>query len=97
MLTAKCEVKFVTKNLLFCSLRIFYDRGECVVVNTSNSDVDEIQEMISRLSVVTHGCEVLKLDTSSNSYVTVNILTLNSLSGNGILQGSYKKILLLQS
>ena len=40
------------------SLRLYYDQGECIVLRTFMSDIDEVQEVVKRLTVVTDGCEV---------------------------------------
>ena len=40
------------------SLRLYYDQGECIVLRTYMSDIDEVQEVVKRLTVVTDGCEV---------------------------------------
>ena len=44
---------------MFYSLRIYYNRGECLAIQTVPLvDADEVAEIVSRLSVVTRGCEV---------------------------------------
>ena len=41
------------------SLRIYYNRGECLAIQTAPlMDTDEITEIVNRLGVVTRGCEV---------------------------------------
>ncbi|XP_076314226.1 signal-induced proliferation-associated 1-like protein 1 isoform X2 [Tachypleus tridentatus] len=42
-------------------LKIFYHQGECVVLITRDPDIDEIQEIVSRLTCVTAGCETQEL------------------------------------
>ncbi|KAK2152234.1 hypothetical protein LSH36_334g01028 [Paralvinella palmiformis] len=42
------------------SLRLFYHRGECVLFHMYNSEVDEVREMVSRLQMVTYGCETIE-------------------------------------
>ncbi|XP_013794291.1 signal-induced proliferation-associated 1-like protein 2 [Limulus polyphemus] len=49
------------------SLKIFYHQGECLVLNTKDPDVDEIQEIVSRLACVTQGCETQELILRRNS------------------------------
>uniref|UniRef100_A0A8C2AGB2 Rap-GAP domain-containing protein n=1 Tax=Cyprinus carpio TaxID=7962 RepID=A0A8C2AGB2_CYPCA len=39
------------------SLDIFYERGEAVTVTTSESQVEDIKEVVQRLELVTRGCE----------------------------------------
>ena len=46
------------------SLRLYYDQGECIVLRTYMSDIDEVQEVVRRLTVVTDGCEVSVMSTS---------------------------------
>ena len=41
-----------------CSIRLFYDRGECIALRFTTIDVDEVVEVVARLSVLTQGCEV---------------------------------------
>ncbi|XP_013772638.2 signal-induced proliferation-associated 1-like protein 2 isoform X3 [Limulus polyphemus] len=49
------------------SLKIFYHQGECLVLSTKDPDVDEIQEIVSRLACVTQGCETQELILRRNS------------------------------
>lgn len=37
---------------------MFYHQGECIVIRSKDPDVDEIQEIVSRLLAVTDGAEV---------------------------------------
>ena len=45
------------------SLRIFYGRGECVGISFGPSEVDEVAEVVSRLGVVSRGCEVRRANS----------------------------------
>jgi hypothetical protein len=43
-------------------LRIYFNQGECVTLYTAKlADCDEVKEIVSRLEVVTTGCQVTKL------------------------------------
>ncbi|XP_013787544.1 signal-induced proliferation-associated 1-like protein 2 [Limulus polyphemus] len=42
-------------------LKIFYHQGECIVLITRDPEIDEIQEIVSRLACVTTGCETQEL------------------------------------
>jgi hypothetical protein len=52
---------FDTPCIFSFSLRLYYNHGECIVLKTTNPEVDEIQEIVSRLLGVTQGCEVRSL------------------------------------
>ena len=47
-------------NIYICSLRLYYDHGECIAMRTIESEVNEVQEIVSRLENVCYGCEVNK-------------------------------------
>ncbi|KFM59861.1 Signal-induced proliferation-associated 1-like protein 2, partial [Stegodyphus mimosarum] len=49
------------------SLKIFYHQGECLVIRSKDPDVDEIQEIVSRLLCVTNGAETQELILRRNS------------------------------
>ncbi|XP_064484680.1 signal-induced proliferation-associated 1-like protein 2 [Ornithodoros turicata] len=49
------------------SLKLFYHQGECIVLKTKDPEVDEIQEIVSRLSCVTSACETQELILRRNS------------------------------
>jgi len=45
--------------LVFCySLRLYYGQGDCVVLQPTSGDMEELQEIVARLKAVTPGCEV---------------------------------------
>ncbi|XP_055945135.1 signal-induced proliferation-associated 1-like protein 2 [Argiope bruennichi] len=49
------------------SLKLFYHQGECLVIRSKDPDVDEIQEIVSRLQAVTEGAETQELILRRNS------------------------------
>lgn len=49
------------------SLRVYYHQGECIAVRTKDADVDEIQQIVSRLTCVTQGCETQEFTLRRNS------------------------------
>lgn len=49
------------------SLKLFYHQGECVVLKTKDPEVDEIQEIVTRLGCVTAACETQELILRRNS------------------------------
>ncbi|XP_069587565.1 signal-induced proliferation-associated 1-like protein 1 isoform X10 [Ranitomeya imitator] len=69
-----------TKNVIFnCSSRdvigwtsnnatvkIFYERGECVFIRSYINNSDEIKEIVKRLEIVTKGCESVEMTLRRN-------------------------------
>lgn len=53
------------------SLKLFYHQGECIVLRTKDSDVDEVQEIVTRLACVTSACEVSPARGSPPPYADV--------------------------
>uniref|UniRef100_UPI00398E61E1 signal-induced proliferation-associated 1-like protein 1 isoform X3 n=1 Tax=Pristiophorus japonicus TaxID=55135 RepID=UPI00398E61E1 len=53
-----------TSNLT--TIKIFYERGECIFVRTFNNNVEEIKEIIKRLEVTTKGCETVEMTLRRN-------------------------------
>lgn len=49
------------------SLKLFYHQGECIVLRTKDSDVDEVQEIVTRLACVTSACETQELMLCRNA------------------------------
>ncbi|CAN8000550.1 unnamed protein product, partial [Ixodes hexagonus] len=49
------------------SLKLFYHQGECIVLRTKDSDVDEVQEIVTRLACVTSACETQELMLCRNT------------------------------
>ncbi|XP_051895609.1 signal-induced proliferation-associated 1-like protein 1 isoform X1 [Pristis pectinata] len=54
-----------TSNLT--TIKIFYERGECIFVRTFNNNVEEIKEIIRRLEVTTKGCETVEMTLRRNA------------------------------
>uniref|UniRef100_A0A4W5KY41 Signal-induced proliferation-associated 1 like 2 n=1 Tax=Hucho hucho TaxID=62062 RepID=A0A4W5KY41_9TELE len=43
------------------SVRLFYERGECVVFSTQEGCWDDVREIMQRLEIVTRGCETVEM------------------------------------
>ncbi|XP_072896361.1 signal-induced proliferation-associated 1-like protein 1 isoform X6 [Hemitrygon akajei] len=54
-----------TSNLT--TIKIFYERGECIFVRTFNNNVEEIKEIVRRLEVTTKGCETVEMTLRRNA------------------------------
>ncbi|XP_064624047.1 signal-induced proliferation-associated 1-like protein 1 [Lineus longissimus] len=48
------------------SLRLYYNHGECIVLKTTRSEGDEVQEIVSRLLAVSQGCETMDMTLRRN-------------------------------
>ncbi|XP_045074692.1 signal-induced proliferation-associated 1-like protein 2 isoform X4 [Coregonus clupeaformis] len=48
------------------SVRLFYERGECVVFSTQEGCWDDIREIMQRLEIVTRGCETVEMTLRRN-------------------------------
>nr|XP_056706764.1 signal-induced proliferation-associated 1-like protein 1 isoform X3 [Euleptes europaea] len=48
------------------SVKIFYERGECVSVENFKSNTEDIKEIVKRLELVTKGCESLEMTLRRN-------------------------------
>ncbi|XP_066536163.1 signal-induced proliferation-associated 1-like protein 2 isoform X1 [Hoplias malabaricus] len=49
------------------SVKIFYERGECVMLSTQDSCAEDIREIVQRLEIVTRGCETVEMTLRRNS------------------------------
>ncbi|XP_032882709.1 signal-induced proliferation-associated 1-like protein 1 isoform X3 [Amblyraja radiata] len=54
-----------TSNLT--TIKIFYERGECIFVRTFNNNVEEIKEIVRRLEVTTKGCDTVEMTLRRNA------------------------------
>ncbi|XP_075783411.1 signal-induced proliferation-associated 1-like protein 1 isoform X1 [Pelodiscus sinensis] len=48
------------------SIKLFYDRGECVSVESFINNLDDIKEVVKRLEFVTKGCETTEMTLRRN-------------------------------
>uniref|UniRef100_A0A8C7NWK9 Signal induced proliferation associated 1 like 2 n=1 Tax=Oncorhynchus mykiss TaxID=8022 RepID=A0A8C7NWK9_ONCMY len=48
------------------SVRLFYERGECVVFSTQEGCLDDVREIMQRLEIVTRGCETVEMTLRRN-------------------------------
>ncbi|XP_038621413.1 LOW QUALITY PROTEIN: signal-induced proliferation-associated 1-like protein 1 [Tachyglossus aculeatus] len=48
------------------SLKIFYERGECVFVESFQNNLEDIREIVRRLEFVTKGCESVEMTLRRN-------------------------------
>ncbi|XP_071244497.1 signal-induced proliferation-associated 1-like protein 2 isoform X4 [Salvelinus alpinus] len=48
------------------SVRLFYERGECVVFSTLEGCWDDVREIMQRLEIVTRGCETVEVTLRRN-------------------------------
>uniref|UniRef100_F7C891 Signal induced proliferation associated 1 like 1 n=1 Tax=Ornithorhynchus anatinus TaxID=9258 RepID=F7C891_ORNAN len=48
------------------SLKIFYERGECVFVESFQNNLEDVREIVKRLEFVTKGCESVEMTLRRN-------------------------------
>uniref|UniRef100_I3JV46 Signal induced proliferation associated 1 like 2 n=1 Tax=Oreochromis niloticus TaxID=8128 RepID=I3JV46_ORENI len=48
------------------SIKIFYERGECVMLSAHDNCGEDIREMVQRLEIVTRGCETTEMTLRRN-------------------------------
>ncbi|XP_048453047.1 signal-induced proliferation-associated 1-like protein 2 [Rhincodon typus] len=48
------------------TIKIFYERGECVLLSAMESCADDIREIVQRLELVTRGCETAEMTLRRN-------------------------------
>ncbi|XP_036429497.1 signal-induced proliferation-associated 1-like protein 2 [Colossoma macropomum] len=49
------------------SIKIFYERGECVMLSAQDNCGEDIREIVQRLEIVTRGCETVEMTLRRNS------------------------------
>ncbi|XP_046885096.1 signal-induced proliferation-associated 1-like protein 2 isoform X3 [Hypomesus transpacificus] len=49
------------------SIKIFYERGECVLLAAHDSCGDDVRDMVHRLEIVTRGCETSEITLRRNA------------------------------
>ncbi|XP_075388206.1 signal-induced proliferation-associated 1-like protein 2 isoform X2 [Tenrec ecaudatus] len=48
------------------SIKVFYERGECILLSTVDNYAEEIREIVQRLGIVTRGCETVEMTLRRN-------------------------------
>ncbi|KAM9365374.1 signal-induced proliferation-associated 1-like protein 2 isoform 3-T4 [Pholidichthys leucotaenia] len=48
------------------SIKIFYERGECIMLSAHDNCGEDIREMVQRLEIVTRGCETVEMTLRRN-------------------------------
>ncbi|XP_057705083.1 signal-induced proliferation-associated 1-like protein 2 isoform X3 [Corythoichthys intestinalis] len=48
------------------SIRIFYERGECIMLSAHDNCGEDIREMVQRLEITTRGCETIEMTLRRN-------------------------------
>ncbi|XP_069741143.1 signal-induced proliferation-associated 1-like protein 2 isoform X2 [Narcine bancroftii] len=48
------------------TIKIFYERGECILLSAVENCVDDIREIVQRLELVTRGCETTEMTLRRN-------------------------------
>ncbi|KAK7902214.1 hypothetical protein WMY93_018983, partial [Mugilogobius chulae] len=49
------------------SIKIFYERGECIMLSAHDNCGEDIREMVQRLEIATRGCETFEMTLRRNS------------------------------
>ncbi|XP_071247357.1 signal-induced proliferation-associated 1-like protein 2 isoform X3 [Salvelinus alpinus] len=49
------------------SIKVFYERGECVMLSAQDGCEEDIREMVQRLEIVTRGCETSEMTLRRNA------------------------------
>ncbi|XP_045443002.1 signal-induced proliferation-associated 1-like protein 2 isoform X2 [Pipistrellus kuhlii] len=48
------------------SIKVFYERGECILLSSVDGSPEDIREMVQRLGIVTRGCETVEMTLRRN-------------------------------
>ncbi|KAG3257844.1 signal-induced proliferation-associated 1-like protein 2 isoform X1 [Ictidomys tridecemlineatus] len=48
------------------SIKVFYERGECILLSAVDSCAEDIREIVQRLVIVTRGCETVEMTLRRN-------------------------------
>ncbi|KAF7253648.1 Signal-induced proliferation-associated 1-like protein 2 [Varanus komodoensis] len=48
------------------SVKVFYERGECILLSALDNCADDIREIVQRLEIVTRGCETTEMTLRRN-------------------------------
>ncbi|CAI9532098.1 unnamed protein product [Staurois parvus] len=49
------------------TIKLFYERGECILLSSTNNCAENVQEIVQRLEIVTRGCETKEMILRRNS------------------------------
>ncbi|XP_018416938.1 PREDICTED: signal-induced proliferation-associated 1-like protein 2 [Nanorana parkeri] len=49
------------------TIKLFYERGECIVLSSTDNCAESVQEAVQRLEIVTRGCETKEMILRRNS------------------------------
>ncbi|KAM7050077.1 signal-induced proliferation-associated 1-like protein 2 isoform 2-T6 [Molossus nigricans] len=48
------------------SIKVFYERGECILLSSGGNCTEDIREIVQRLGIVTRGCETVEMTLRRN-------------------------------
>ncbi|XP_059253297.1 signal-induced proliferation-associated 1-like protein 2 isoform X4 [Mustela nigripes] len=48
------------------SIKVFYERGECILLSSVDNCAEDVREIIQRLGIVTRGCETVEMTLRRN-------------------------------
>uniref|UniRef100_A0A452TKM8 Signal induced proliferation associated 1 like 2 n=1 Tax=Ursus maritimus TaxID=29073 RepID=A0A452TKM8_URSMA len=48
------------------SIKVFYERGECILLSSVDNCAEDIREIVQRLGIVTRGCETVEMTLRRN-------------------------------
>ncbi|MXQ92084.1 hypothetical protein E5288_WYG009857 [Bos mutus] len=48
------------------SIKVFYERGECILLSSVDSCAEDVREIVQRLGIVTRGCETVEMTLRRN-------------------------------
>uniref|UniRef100_A0A250Y816 Signal-induced proliferation-associated 1-like protein 2 n=1 Tax=Castor canadensis TaxID=51338 RepID=A0A250Y816_CASCN len=48
------------------SIKVFYERGECILLSSMDNCAEDIREIVQRLAIVTRGCETVEMTLRRN-------------------------------
>ncbi|XP_036992642.2 signal-induced proliferation-associated 1-like protein 2 isoform X2 [Artibeus jamaicensis] len=48
------------------SIKVFYERGECILLSSLDDCADDVREIVQRLGIVTRGCETVEMTLRRN-------------------------------
>ncbi|XP_077342357.1 signal-induced proliferation-associated 1-like protein 2 isoform X1 [Lithobates pipiens] len=49
------------------TIKLFYERGECILLSSTNNCAENVPEIVQRLEIVTRGCETKEITLRRNS------------------------------
>ncbi|KAM8817830.1 signal-induced proliferation-associated 1-like protein 2 isoform 1-T1 [Rhynchonycteris naso] len=48
------------------SIKVFYERGECILLSSADNFTEDVREIVQRLGIVTRGCETVEMTLRRN-------------------------------